>query len=69
MGFAMYKKLMVLFLFLFLFSCTQFLEEENSSVKNVYVGDDGCVYCHTNKERLMFLAPEVDEGDGGDEGG
>ena len=62
----MNKKLIVLLFFIFLFSCTQFLEEENYSAKGVYVGDDGCVYCHTNKERLKFLAPEIeDEGDGG----
>ncbi|HGY55219.1 MAG TPA: hypothetical protein ENK44_05950 [Caldithrix abyssi] len=64
----MYKKSFILFLFLLLYGCTQLLEEENAG-KNIFVGDDGCVYCHTNKERLKLLAPEEDTGGGGGGGG
>ena len=46
-----------------LLACTQFLENEDAG-KNTYVGDDGCVYCHTNEERLKVLAPFVDDGGG-----
>jgi len=62
----MYKQLISLFLFIFIISCTQFLEQDTIS-KNTYTGNDGCIYCHTNKERLKVLAP--DEGDGGGGGG
>jgi len=46
-----------------LFACTQFLENDEAG-KNVYAGDDGCVYCHTNEARLKVLAPAVDTGEG-----
>lgn len=43
-------------------ACTQFLESDNSG-KNVYSGEDGCVYCHTNESRLKVLAPAVNTGE------
>lgn len=52
------------FLLLFGFiACTQFLESDDSG-KNVYSGDDGCVYCHTNESRLKVLAPAEAGGEG-----
>lgn len=61
----MQKQLFVSFiLFIFLFSCTQFLEEDETT-KNSYSGDDGCIYCHTNKSRLQVLAKEEEGGHGG----
>lgn len=45
-----------------LIACTQFLENDDAG-KNTYTGDDGCVYCHTNSERLKVLA-EAEEGGG-----
>ncbi len=62
----MQNKLFLFFiLFIFLFSCTQFLEEDETG-KNSYSGDDGCIYCHTNAERLKVLAePEEDDHGGG----
>lgn len=56
--------LMLLFVALF-YSCTQFLEEEETG-KLAYTGDDGCIFCHTNEERLKVLAPpEEDDGHSG----
>ncbi len=40
--------------------CTQFLEEDNVAETN-YTGDDGCIYCHTNSDRLKALAEEEEE--------
>ena len=48
----------------FIIGCTQFLEEDNSA-ESTYSGDDGCVYCHTNQERLTALAEEEETGDAG----
>ncbi|HQU72012.1 MAG TPA: hypothetical protein PKV71_00200 [Calditrichia bacterium] len=49
-----------------LFSCTQLIEED-ALTDNAYQGDDGCVYCHTNSERLKALA-KAEEAGGGDGG-
>ena len=52
----MIKKItLVISLLLFIIGCTQFLEEDNIA-ETKYTGDDGCVYCHTNKDRLAALA-------------
>jgi len=61
------KLLSALFLTLFLISCTQLLDERQTS-QNSYTGKDGCVYCHTNPARLKVLAPPQ-EGSGGAGGG
>jgi len=45
-----------------LIACTQLLEDQDAG-KNTYTGEDGCVYCHTNSERLKLLAV-ADEGGG-----
>lgn len=50
-----YTKYVALALGFGLFACTQFLENDDAG-KNLYTGDDGCVYCHTNSERLKLLA-------------
>ena len=47
----------------FIAACTQFLEETESS--HAVAGTDGCVYCHTNDERLKVLAEEEDDGHAG----
>jgi len=52
----------VLLLFGFI-ACTQFLESDDSG-KNIYSGDDGCIYCHTNEGRLKVLAPAEAGGEG-----
>lgn len=44
----------------FIIGCTQFTEEDNIA-ETTYTGDDGCVYCHTNSERLKVLAEEEEE--------
>lgn len=53
-----------LLLILGFFACTQFLENDEAG-KNVYAGDDGCVYCHTNEARLKLLAVEEEGGGAG----
>lgn len=45
----------VISILLLVIGCTQFLEEDNIA-ETKYTGDDGCVYCHTNKDRLAALA-------------
>lgn len=62
----MNKILNVSLLLFFVAACTQFVEEEKIG-ENSYTGDDGCVYCHTNKDRLKALAPDTDDDD--DSGG
>jgi len=58
-------KYLSLLLVIGFFACTQFLENDDAG-KNVYTGDDGCVYCHTNSERLKLLAmPDEGGGAGG----
>ncbi|MBD3223355.1 MAG: hypothetical protein GF313_01390 [Caldithrix sp.] len=60
----MKKIFSILFIFALVMSCTQFLEEEET-VTNAYEGDDGCIYCHTNEDRLKALAKEEEGGEGG----
>ena len=50
-------------LLLFLIACTKILDEEMA--KNNYSGGDGCVYCHTNAERLKVLAADSEDHGGG----
>ena len=65
---ATMKQMLILIGSLVLFiACTQILEDESLSM-NTYEGDDGCVYCHTNKVRLQALAVGG-EGHGGNDGG
>lgn len=55
-GNNMLKKFMsALTVFVFIIGCTQFLDEDNVAETN-YTGNDGCVDCHTNKDRLAVLA-------------
>ncbi len=49
------KILFLLGSILSMISCTQFLEEDKVA-KTTYAGNDGCIYCHTNAERLKVLA-------------
>ncbi len=49
------------------FSCTRVIEEQDAG-KNTIASNDGCVYCHTNQNRLKVLAPPVKE-EGGAGGG
>lgn len=59
------KSLFVLFILLFVFACTQLLDEEYLA-ENSYTGNDGCIYCHTNSARLKVLAePEESHAGGG----
>lgn len=61
----MIKKIIsAIFLCALIIGCTQFLEEDNIA-ETTYTGDDGCVYCHTNKERLAALAEEEEGGGAG----
>ncbi len=59
-------KLYPLFLLVigFIVACTQFAEQEEIS-KNQLSTEDGCVYCHTNKDRLEALAVEEEGGEAG----
>jgi hypothetical protein len=50
------------FLSLLVITCTKVLDEEMA--KNNYSGGDGCVYCHTNADRLKVLASEAEENGG-----
>ncbi len=47
-----------------LIACTQIIEEDILN-ETAYTGDDGCIYCHTNKSRLQALAPELEDDNGG----
>jgi len=62
----MVKKIITIFaVVLFIIGCTQFLNEDNIA-ETKYTGEDGCVYCHTNKDRLAALAvAEETSGAGG----
>jgi hypothetical protein len=59
-----YLKSFSIVMFFALVACTQFLENDDAG-KNTYTGDDGCVYCHTNDERLKVLAQEEQGSDAG----
>jgi len=48
----------------FVIACTQLTDQEEIS-KNQLSTDDGCVYCHTNKDRLEALAIEEEGGEAG----
>jgi hypothetical protein len=66
MKFLSYQVFFVFFLLLFLLACTKIMDEDIA--KNNYSGGDGCVYCHTQKERLQALTPAA-ETQGGEQGG
>jgi len=58
----MIKKALLLVLPLLIWiGCTQFMDEEQLA-QSTYTGNDGCIYCHTNAERLKVLAEEEDSG-------
>lgn len=57
------KIIPILFFGLFIWSCTQLLEDDEAG-KNTFASDDGCVYCHTNEARLKALAPPEENGGG-----
>ena len=57
------KLFSILALGIFLFGCTQLLEDEEAG-KNTFASNDGCVYCHTNVARLKALAPPGQHGGG-----
>ena len=64
MKFFSKQSFLAVFLLLFLIACTKIMDEEMA--KNNYTGGDGCVYCHTNSDRLKVLATEgEDHGSGG----
>jgi len=60
------KSIFVFLVLIGAFACTQLLDESNLA-ESAYTGNDGCVYCHTNKARLEVLAEaaEDDHGAGG----
>ncbi|MBN2710664.1 MAG: hypothetical protein JXR46_16585 [Calditrichaceae bacterium] len=62
----MKRLLFIPMLFITAVSCTQIVDEDKIG-ENAYTGDDGCIYCHTSKERLTVLA--VGTGDTGGGGG
>jgi hypothetical protein len=59
----MIRKILLLSPALIWIGCTQFTDDEMLS-KSTYTGNDGCIYCHTNAERLKVLAEEEDSGHG-----
>lgn len=54
------------FLLLILIACTKIMDEETA--KNNYTGGDGCIYCHTQSDRLQALASNT-ETIGAEQGG
>jgi hypothetical protein len=48
-----------LFLLIFIFACSKLMDEKIA--QNKYSGGDGCIYCHTDAERLKVLASETED--------
>ena len=58
----MARKIFLLFPIFFFIACTQIIDEDTTYTKG-YKGDDGCLVCHTNAERLQALAPAEEGSD------